>query len=319
MTPDELERERPRLFGLAYRILGSAADAEDVLQDAFLRARAIDDARSPRALLTTIVTRLCLDEVRSARRRREEYVGPWLPEPIVADDAGQPSSADRVGDAESVSMALLVVLEALSPLERAVWVLREVLDHDFAEIAEAIGRNPAACRQLYHRARAHVADRRRRFPAAPDAQRDVTARFLGALAAGDLDALAALFTADVAVVSDHGGKAKAAVRTVTGPDKVTRYLTGLHRKFVRGAPGAGDATLPVWLNGAPGLVVLDHGVVSTALVLEIVGGEGVGGAAAGPARIAALHVVRNPDKLRRLGAHLAAAAGEARGPGPALG
>jgi RNA polymerase sigma-70 factor, ECF subfamily len=307
MTPDELERERPRLFGIAYRILGSAADAEDVLQDAFLRARAIDDARSPRALLTTIVTRLCLDEVRSARRRREEYVGPWLPEPILADDAGVPSSADRVGDAESVSMALLVVLEALSPLERAVWVLREVLDHDFAEIAEAVGRTPAACRQLYHRARQHVSARRRRFPAPTDAQRDVTARFLGALAAGDLDALAGMFTADVTVVTDHGGKARAATRTVTGPDRVGRLLAGLHRKLERGAPGAGDAARPVWINGAPGFVVLDHGAVTTAVVLEIAGGAGDD-----PVRIAAVHVVRNPDKLGRLDAALAA------GP-PALG
>jgi RNA polymerase sigma-70 factor (ECF subfamily) len=294
MTPDDLARERPYLFGIAYRILGTAADAEDVLQEAFLRAREIDDARSPRAVLATIVTRLCIDEVRSARRRREAYVGPWLPEPILSDAPATTSSAERVCDAESMSMAFLVLLESLSPLERAVYVLREVLDFDFAEVAAAVGRSEAACRQLVHRAKEHVAARRKRFPAAPDAQKSITAAFLGALAAGDLDALARLFTDDVQVVPDHGGKAKSHTRVIVGADRASRYFAGMHGRMTRGRYGGGDAAMPAWVNGAPAFVTYDHGVVVGAVVLDVVVD------AAGAVRVANVYVVRNPDKLTAL-------------------
>jgi RNA polymerase sigma-70 factor (ECF subfamily) len=296
MTPEDLDRERPYLFGIAYRILGTAADAEDVLQEAFLRARDIDDARSPRALLATIVTRLCLDEVRSARRRREEYVGPWLPEPMLGDApaaAIAPSTADRIADAESMSMAFLVLLESLSPLERAVYVLREVLDFDFAEIADAVGRAESACRQLHHRAKAHVTERRRRFPAAPDAQRSLTAAFLGALAAGDVDALAKMFTDDVKVVPDHGGKAKSHTRTILGPDRASRYFAGYYGRLRDGRYSGGDAAIPAWVGGSPAIVQLDHGVVVGAVVLDMID-------EAGAPRIANVFVVRNPDKLAAL-------------------
>ena len=290
MTPEDLERERPYLFGIAYRILGTAADAEDVLQEAFLRARDIDDARSPRALLATIVTRLCLDEVRSARRRREEYVGPWLPEPMISEP---PRAEERVAEQESMSMAFLVLLESLSPLERAVYVLREVLDFDFAEVADAVGRSESACRQLFHRARAHVSERRRRFPAAPDAQKSLTSAFLGALASGDVDALARMFTADVQVVPDHGGKARSHTRTIVGADRASRYFVGYYNRLRDGRYSGGDGAMPAWVGGAPAIVQLDHGVVVGAVVLDVVDDGGT-------PHIANVFVVRNPDKLAAL-------------------
>lgn len=298
VTADDLARERPYLFGVAYRMLGSAADADDVLQEAFLRAQAIDAPRSVRAVLTTIVTRLCLDEVRSARRRREAYVGPWLPEPILTDEAWTTSTADRVLDAESVSLGFLIMLESLSPLERAVYVLREVLDHDFAEIAAALDRSEAACRQLYHRARAHVQARRQRFPAPADDQRQLFGAFVGAIMRGDLDALAAMMTAEVTATADHGGKAKANLRPIHGADRAARYLLGLGQKYQRGAPGAGDRFQAASCNGAPALLVFDGPRLTTALVLEIARDDD-------RPRIAALHVVRNPDKLTRLAQALA--------------
>jgi RNA polymerase sigma-70 factor (ECF subfamily) len=292
MTPEDVERERPYLFGIAYRILGTAADAEDVLQEAFLRAREIEDARSPRAVLATIVTRLCLDEVRSARRRREAYVGDWLPEPVLTDAPGSDapvSAAERIADAESVSMAFLVLLESLSPLERAVYVLREVLDLDVGEVAEATGRSEAAVRQLAHRAKEHVAARRRRFPAAPDAQRSLTAAFLGALAHGDVDALAKMFTDDVRVVPDHGGKVRSFLNTLEGADRAARYFVGSARR-VREGRYAGSGVM-AWIGGAPAFLIVEDGVVTSATVLEVVAGEG------GAPKVAQVFVVRNPDKL----------------------
>jgi RNA polymerase sigma-70 factor (ECF subfamily) len=304
MTPDDLERERPYLFGIAYRILGTAADAEDVLQEAFLRARDIEDARSPRAVLATIVTRLCLDEVRSARRRREEYVGPWLPEPLLT---AEPRSEQRLGDLESMSMAFLVLLETLSPLERAVYVLREVLDFEMAEVAEAVGRTEAACRQLLHRAREHVASRRRRFPAAPDAQRSLTAAFLGALAGGDLDALAKLFTDDVQVIADHGGKAKAQQRTIVGADRASRFFAGYYGRLRDGRYSGADAAMPAWVGGAPGIVATEGGVVVSAIVLDVIDDGGV-------PRVANVYIVRNPEKLGSLREAFGHGQGHGHGP-----
>jgi RNA polymerase sigma-70 factor (ECF subfamily) len=296
MTPEEIEHERPYLFGLAYRILGSAADAEDVLQEAFLKAKDLTDVRSPRAMLTTIVTRLCLDEVRSARRRREEYVGPWLPEPIATDE---PRADQRAENAESVSMAFLVLLESLSPLERAVYVLREVLDLEYDEIAAAVGRSEAAVRQLLHRARGHVASRKPRYPTSPDVLRTMTAAFYDTLNRGDLDGLMKLLTADVTVESDHGGKARANLNTILGADRTARFLHGLAGKLAR-VPGARIA--PWWINGAPGFVVFEGDAVTTAMVIDIVNDGGT-------PRIGAVHNVRNPDKLGHLAREIATGKG----------
>lgn len=291
----EIERERPYLFALAYRLLGSVADAEDVLQEAFLRARTLGDVRSPRAMLTTIVTRLCLDEVRSARRRREDYVGPWLPEPIATD---APGADEQLASSESVSMAFLILLESLSPLERAVFVLREVLDLSFSDIAEVLGRSEAACRQLLHRARERVSERPRRYCVEQKALRSLTATFLGALAAGDVDTLTRMLTDDVSVVADHGGKASSIQCELTGTYRVSRYLTGLFRKMAR----IDWKGLVVWLNGSPGFIAIDpQERIFSATVFDVVEHEG-------QPQVAAFWVIRNPDKL--IGLNTALASGQ---------
>jgi RNA polymerase sigma-70 factor (ECF subfamily) len=189
-------------------------------------------------------------------------------------------------------MAFLVLLESLSPLERAVYVLREVLDYEFAEVADAVGRTEAACRQLFHRARGHVRERRKRFPAAPAAQKALTLSFMGALASGDLEALARLFTDDVQVVPDHGGKARSHTRVIVGADHASRFFLGMYNRLRDGRyVEAGTTTMPAWINGAPGLVQLDGARVVGAVVLDVVDAGG------GQTRIANVHVVRNPDKL----------------------
>ncbi|MFO0551429.1 MAG: RNA polymerase sigma factor SigJ [Polyangiaceae bacterium] len=224
-------RERRHLFGVAYRMLGSASEAEDVLQEAWLRASASEPRaiESERAFLTTIVVRLCLDAAKSARARREQYVGPWLPEPLFEEPSAAQAD-ETLALRESVSMALLVALEALSPLERAAYLLREVFDYEFADIAAALSRNEAACRQLHHRARAHLTGDQRRFePQDEDAQRLVAA-FLGAIQSGEVGAVAALLAADAISISDGGGKARAALNVVHGRDHVSRLVLGLSRK-----------------------------------------------------------------------------------------
>jgi RNA polymerase sigma-70 factor (ECF subfamily) len=280
------ERERPWLVGLAYRLLGSVADAEDVVQEAFLRAREVEDVRTPRALLTTVVTRLCLDEVRSARRRREDYVGPWLPEPVATD---APATDARAEVQESLSMAFLLLLESLSPLERAVFVLCEVFDLEMSEVAAATGRSEAACRQLLHRAREHLAAGRRRRRVEPEALQTAAGAMLMAIASGDLDGLTRLLLDDAKVTSDHGGKARAALREVVGADPAARMLIGLMRKFARTAGHVRVA----WINGAVGVVAIEDGVVASVMVPDLVVADGV-------ARVASVYVVRNPDKLARL-------------------
>lgn len=285
MTPEEIARERPFLFGLAYRMLGSAADADDVLQEAWLRVAEVEEVRSPRALLATVVTRLCLDETRSARRRREEYVGEWLPEPLADAPAGDP-----VERAETVSVAFLVLLESLSPLERAVFLLREVFDFDFAEVAAAVGRSEAACRQLLHRAKAHVDARPARYAPDPAARDALTMAFVAAVATGDVASLVAMLSEQVTAVTDHGGKASAARRPVRGADSVARFLTGLSRK---GAGAGGVSARLVAINGAPALVVRGGEAIETVIQLAWEMGE------AGP-KVAAVYMTRNPDKLRRL-------------------
>lgn len=284
VTPDDLTRERPFLFGLAYRMLGSAADAEDVLQEAWLRVAEVDDARSPRALLATVVTRLCLDETRSARRRRETYVGPWLPEPL----AGAVIDDDRLEQAESMSTAFLVLLESLSPAERAVFVLREVLDFDFADVAAAVGRTEAACRQLRHRAKERVAERPARYAPPPDERAARTAAFVAAMAMGDVEALVRMMSDDASAVTDHGGKASAIRRVIEGADPVARLLTGLARKST-GVEGVAARLAEV--NGAPALVIREGDRVTS--VIQFGWSDG----ADGP-RVSAVYMTRNPDKLR---------------------
>ncbi len=237
-TYDELAREfdehRSALVGAAYRIVGTVADAEDVVQDAWLRWADADHSgvRDVRAYLVTITTRLALNRLRQQKARRESYVGPWLPEPVADGVAriGSPTAADPAAVAEvadSVSMAMLVVLETLSPLERAVFVMREVFDLPFAEIATALDRSEAAVRQLAHRARSHVHARQPRQVVDAGEQAELTMRFLQAAGSGDLDELMSMLAPDVVLVSDGGGKRRAALRPLHGPDNVARWLLGV--------------------------------------------------------------------------------------------
>ncbi|GIE93396.1 RNA polymerase sigma-70 factor [Paractinoplanes rishiriensis] len=279
MTSD-FDRHRGLLFAVAYRILGSAADAEDAVQDAWLRWTAADRTRvdDPRAYLCKIVTNLALERLRAAKRRRETYVGPWLPEPIPTD---------APVDAESVSMAMLVVLETLSPLERAVFVLREVFDFSHAEIAAAVERSEPSVRQAAHRAREHVRARRPRFAADPARQRAVTERFVAAATGGDLNALLDLLAPDVTVWTDGGGKVRHAPRPVTGAQRVAAWFATLGTVSYEGVAPADMHAEIVEINGAAGLLFRGPDRVVATITFDI-GPDG---------RIVTIYNVANPDKL----------------------
>jgi RNA polymerase sigma-70 factor, ECF subfamily len=291
MTPadsrvEEFEELRPLLFAIAYRILGSVAEAEDAVQDTWLRYQSVSTRpTSPKAYLSAVVTRVAIDVLRSARVRREQYVGPWFPEPLVEDPYADPARSAELAD--SVSMAALVLLERLSPLERAVFVLRDVFGLDFAEIAGAVGRSEAACRQLAVRARRHMDDGRPRFEADQRVREELAGRFFDALRDGDVDALRELLAADVQMVGDGGGKAPSFARTVVGADRVARVLAANLRLISQV-----DAWLErLELNGQPGAILRDReGRVVAAMVLDVLDGQ-----------ISAVRSVVNPDKLGHLG------------------
>ncbi|MFJ1598086.1 RNA polymerase sigma factor SigJ [Streptomyces sp. NPDC088261] len=283
MSTDQFEAHRSLLTGVAYRMLGRVADAEDVVQDAWLRWTAEDRAevREPRAYLVRITTRLAIDRLRQAQVRREAYVGPWLPEPVTTDlGSAVPDSAERAMLAESVSFAVLVVLESLSPLERAVFVLREAFGFPYAEIAAVLDRGEAAVRQLAGRARRHVDERRPRYDVDQAERRALTERFLAAAGGGDLEALLRLLAPDVRLVGDSGGKAKAPLRILEGADKVGRFLSAV----------SGDAGLYEFrvteVNGAPAVLARAGGKLDLVLQLEVADGV-----------ITCVYIVRNPDKL----------------------
>lgn len=279
------ERHRDRLFGIAYRMTGSVADAEDLVQDTWLRwNRVTEEVAQPGAYLARTVTRLALNRLTSAAARREQYVGPWLPEPLVT----VPDVAEEVTDdaerAESLSLAMMVVLESLSPLERAAFVLREVFGYSHREVAEALGRSEAAVRQLARRARSQVEARRPRYRSSAAQQRRLTEEFLAACVGGDLDGLLRLLAPDVTVWTDGGGKRPAALRPLHGPDKVARFFLGVARDYA-------DVTARlVLVNGRPGAAIRVGGELDTVAVAELDAAQ----------RIAALRLVRNPDKLRHV-------------------
>jgi RNA polymerase sigma-70 factor (TIGR02957 family) len=296
MSVDVFAENRPLLFAVAYRMTGSVADAEDIVQDAWLRWSATDPAavRAPVGYLVKTVTNLALNELTSARARRETYVGPWLPEPLLsagsvsAGPHGPAEPGEEIEMAESVSFAMLVVLESLSPLERAVFVLGDVFGYEHAEIASMIDREPAAVRQLAHRAREHVRSRRPRFPTDDVTKAEVVARFRDACAGGDLAAVMELLAPDVTVWSDGGGKVSAARRPITGADKVARWLLGVLAK----PDTAGMDVELASINGEVALLGTFGGVVAGSLHAEVDGG-----------RITALRMVLNPDKLGGLGSN----------------
>jgi len=285
---EPFDRHRRLLFAVAYQMLGSVADAEDVVQDAWLRWSAADrgDVADERAYLVTITSRLALDRLRAARTRRETYVGPWLPEPLLTGTEPGPEDAVELG--EQVSLALLVVLETLSPVERAVFVLREVFGLPVADVAAVLDRSEAAVRQLAHRAREHVQARRPRFDTDRSKQREVTERFLAAAVGGDVPALLAAMSPGVVLTSDGGGKVTAARRPIEGADKVARFLAAV------GPLGADLPGLRIELaevNGAPAVVAWTDQGPFMALQLVLVDGL-----------VEQVLYIANPDKLAGIGA-----------------
>jgi RNA polymerase sigma-70 factor (ECF subfamily) len=278
-VPDDL---RPLLFSIAYRMLGSVAEAEDVVQEAYLRRAAAGEVESERAFLTTVTTRLAIDVLRSARHRRETYVGSWLPEPLV--DAEAPA---RVDAEESVSLAFLVLLERLSPVERAVLVLRDAFDLPFAEIAGIVERSEDNCRQILSRARRRIEDERPRYDADP-AERDALARrFLDAAREGDLDGLVALLASDAVLVGDGGGRARAIPRPMHGAPAIARALVSFYGQV----EATGVRFVPARVNGQPGFrAFAPDGRLVNVVGLDIGGGK-----------VRAVHSIVNPDKLVHLG------------------
>jgi RNA polymerase sigma-70 factor, ECF subfamily len=276
----ESEQElRPYLFAIAYRMLGSVADAEDVVQEAFLRYHAADvDAESPKAYLATVTTRLAIDELRSARARREVYPGEWLPEPLVEDEAVRHAET-----ADSLSMTFLHLLEKLSPVERAVFLLREVFDYEYDDVARIVGKSPANCRQILARAHAHIREGRRRFDVSREERDEVARRFLAAWEAGDTTALVEWLAPDATVYGDGGGKAPSLPAPLVGAERVAKALIGWGRR----ARELGLTYRATHVNGEPGVVFYEpDGRAVWVAALEIADGV-----------VVAVRSVLNPDKL----------------------
>ena len=282
---------RSLLFAIAYRMLGGVADAEDAVQETYLRWRRAasggEEIRSPKAWLTTTISRVCLDQLGSARVKREQYIGPWLPEPLAGVT---PDIAETVADFDSLSLAFLVLLESLSPKERAVFLLHDVFGYDFASIGEIVGESDAYCRQLAKRARAHITERRPRFEADRAQRERLTADFLRAVSEGDMPALIETLTDDVTVFSDGGGKVNAARKPVVGRDKVALFLTNLARL----AP-SGTSFRVEPINGQPGIVTLVDGDVRNVVTFDFT-----------ESGIRTIYIVVNPDKLRPVASAISA-------------
>ena len=278
---DPLAPHRGRLLGLAYRMLGSRSDAEDVVQDAYLRFAGAKDVRNTEAFLVTVVTRLCLDRLKSAKAQREVYVGPWLPEPVFDSDGLAADAATELAD--DLSFALMLALERLSPLERAAFLLHDVFDRPFSEVADTLDRTEAACRQLAARARRAVRDERPAPPAPRDSHARLMAAFCEAAMSGDVSGLAGLLREDALLLTDGGGRKSAALNPIKGADKIIRFLVGIAGKNA----GADVRVRPLLINGSAGALLYMDGEIDSTLSVAIDGD-----------RIAAIYLVRNPDKLR---------------------
>ncbi|HEY5792688.1 MAG TPA: RNA polymerase sigma-70 factor [Chthoniobacterales bacterium] len=280
------EKHRPFLFGIAYRMLGSAADAEDMVQETFLRWQKNEpgELKSAEAWLATVVTRLCINHLKSARVQREKYVGAWLPEPIVADYATA-NPRENAEQAESLSIAFLVILETLSPTERAVYLLKEVFGYEFGEVARIVRKSEPNCRQLLSRARARIAERRPRFQSSADQQRRLVEAFLKAINEGDVAGLLAILSEEVTLITDGGAETPAPRRTIAGADSVSRML-------LRGAPreaAAATVTRLVSINGWPGFLACRGQTPRAAIAFDIDG-----------ERIRTIYLIANPEKLASL-------------------
>ncbi len=279
-TDNTFESYRPLMFAIAYRMLGSAMDAEDIVQEAFLRYQGASNIDMPKAFLTTVVTRLCLDQLKSARVQRESYIGPWLPEPLIT------SQSPLDNQYESISLAFLVLLESLTPVERAVFLLREVFDYDYSEIAQIVDKEEAACRQSFHRAKAHIAEHRPRFEASPEEHQQMLERFMQACVMGELAGFTDLLAEDVLLTADGGGKASSATRPIAGRDPVARFWLGLMKRM------PSSFTIEIHqVNGRPAVMIRDplgtQGIGFSLITFEMDGGK-----------IRAFQVMRNPDKLQ---------------------
>jgi RNA polymerase sigma-70 factor (ECF subfamily) len=291
-SPDvtaEFEAHRGHLLALAYRMTGSVADAEDIVQEAFIRWGRADreSVQHPRAFLSRTVTRLCLDSLKSARARRETYVGPWLPEPVLGEGAMSVEAANEL--AQDVSMALMMALERLSPLERAAFLLHDVFDSGYAEVAAALGRSEGACRQLVSRARSRVRDARPKYETSVEQHAKVVRAFGATVLTGDVDALRRLLTDDAVLYPDGGGKVPSAIRPIVGSDRVARFVVGVLTKF----PMSPSATLlETVVNGSTGFFIEEDGRPVQTIAFGVRGG-----------RVARLYIVRNPDKLARIRVH----------------
>ena len=289
MDPDGLEifsELRPLLFSIAYRMLGVVMDAEDMVQETFLRWQRSDqkNVQSPKTWLSTVITRLCINHLKSARVQREQYVGPWLPEPLVSQ-AGAGPAAENPLLGESLSLAFLVLLETLSPTERAVFLLREVFDYEFGEVARIVQKSEANCRQLLTRARKHIAARRPRFETAPEQTQKVVEEFERTVLSGDVQSLMQILAKDAVLISDGGGKARALLRPIVGAEAISRLIIGAAAKF--GSPTQVLRHLPV--NGLPGTIAWENDRVIRVIVFGIQEGK-----------IQSVFIITNPDKLRHL-------------------
>jgi len=279
---ETFEGYRPLLFSIAYRMLGSVMEAEDMVQEAYLRYKSVpsESIQSPKAFLTTVITRLCLDQLKSEKVKREEYVGEWLPEPLLTERA--PSAI--IGERENISMAFMVLLESLSPVERAVFLLREVFDYPYDEIAKIVDKTEANCRQYYHRAKQYLLERRPRFTPSPDEQQRLTESFLMAVSTGDVGGLNQLLAEDVTSTGDGGGKVAAARHPVVGRAAVARLLFGLAKKV----PANWRFEIAEF-NGAPALLIWMGDQAINVMCFTWEGN-----------RITAIHNVANPDKLKHI-------------------
>jgi RNA polymerase sigma-70 factor (ECF subfamily) len=282
------EEHRQFLFGIAYRMLGTVADAQDMVQETYLRWQqaAADEIRSPRAWLTTVITRLCINHLQLARVKRETYVGPWLPEPLVDEQAADPAESSQLAD--SLSLAFLVLLETLTPTERAVFILREGFDCEFSEIAGIVEKSEANCRQILTRARKRIDERRPRFDASRADAEKLVLPFMEAVRRGDVEALLTTMAKDVVLVSDGGGKARALLRPIHGAEPIARLLINVTRKF----GSVDEERRPATINGLPGFVSVVGGRVQRVMAFGIYDG-----------RIQALFIITNPDKLRHIAAN----------------
>ncbi len=282
---DDFENYRALLFSIAYRMTGSASEAEDIVQETYLRSRSTpkDDIRSPKSYLTTIMTRLCLDYLKSAHVAREQYIGTWLPEPILTTETSLLPS-DTVEQRESISLAFLVLLERLTPPERAVFLLHEIFDYPFEEIASIIGKSSANCRQLFHRAKQHLAEHQTRFTPSLESQRQLVTRFLAASQSGNLPALTALLVQEVTSWSDGGGKVLAALRPIIGQEAVARLWLGLVRKAAQRQLHFSTSVEEV--NGSIAVLIWDAEILLSLITFDAIDEQ-----------VQAIRVILNPDKL----------------------